>query len=149
VAHDFTCCSAAILVIEGSATQLGFIAQQAQQIFPNLVATTSPTALTPDGTLSVNYIGLVSPIVSAIQALSAELSSIENTVAGAREDQPDRAIEDLDQAIRLNPNYALAFSSRGLAYARKGQPDRAIQDYDQAIRLNPKYADAFSNRGAA
>jgi hypothetical protein len=67
---------------QGSTTQLGFIAQQVQQIFPNLVATTSPTALTPDGTLSLNYIGLISPIVAAIQALSAELNSIENTIAG-------------------------------------------------------------------
>ena len=70
---------------QGSTTQLGFIAQQVEQIFPNLVATTSPTALTPDGTLSLNYIGLISPIVSAIQALSAELSSIENTIAGFAE----------------------------------------------------------------
>jgi Chaperone of endosialidase/Domain of unknown function (DUF5011) len=66
---------------QGSTTQLGFIAQQVQQIFPNLVATTSPTALTPDGTLSLNYIGLISPIVAAIQALSAELTTLENTVA--------------------------------------------------------------------
>ena len=67
---------------QGTTPQLGFIAQQVQPIFPNLVSTTSPTALTPNGTLSLNYIGLISPIVSAIQALSAELSSIENTIAG-------------------------------------------------------------------
>jgi hypothetical protein len=62
--------------------QLGFIAQQVQQIFPNLVSTTSATALTPGGTLSLNYIGLISPIVSAIQQLSADVASIENTITG-------------------------------------------------------------------
>jgi hypothetical protein len=62
--------------------QLGFIAQQVQQIFPNLVSTTSATALTPDGTLSLNYIGLISPIVSAIQALDQEISTLAATVAG-------------------------------------------------------------------
>jgi hypothetical protein len=67
---------------KGSTPQLGFIAQQVLPIFPNLVATTSPTALTPDGTLSLNYIDLVSPIVSAIQALSSEITSIENEIAG-------------------------------------------------------------------
>ena len=68
---------------QGSTTQLGFIAQQVQEIFPNLVATTSPTALTPNGTLERRYyIDLISPIVAAIQALSDELSSIENTIAG-------------------------------------------------------------------
>ncbi len=44
-----------------------------QKIFPNLVSTTSPTALTPNGTLGVNYIGFVAPIVEAIKALVAEV----------------------------------------------------------------------------
>src|SRR5499426_2124525 len=63
--------------------------------------------------------------------------------------QYDRAIEDYNQAIRLNPNHANAFSNRGATYARKGEYDRAIESYDEAIRLNPKHADAFSNRGVA
>jgi Chaperone of endosialidase/Domain of unknown function (DUF5011) len=67
---------------KGSAPQLGFIAQQVLPIFPNLVSTTSATALTPDGTLSLNYIDLISPIVSAIQALSADVSSMENAITG-------------------------------------------------------------------
>jgi hypothetical protein len=61
---------------------LGFIAQQVQQLFPELVSTTSPTALTPDGTLTLNYVGLISPIVAAIQALMHQLTSLEATVAG-------------------------------------------------------------------
>jgi hypothetical protein len=67
---------------KGATPQLGFIAQQVLPIFPNLISTTTATALTPDGTLSLNYIGLISPIVSAIQALSSEIASLENTVAG-------------------------------------------------------------------
>jgi hypothetical protein len=67
---------------QGSNTQIGFIAQQVQQLFPELVSTTSPTALTPGGTLGLNYIGLISPIVSALQALMHQLSSLEATVAG-------------------------------------------------------------------
>ena len=62
---------------KSSVPQFGFIAQQVQQIFPNLVSTTSPTALTPDGTLSLNYIDLISPIVAAIQELDSELTSLE------------------------------------------------------------------------
>jgi len=63
-----------------TALQLGFIAQQVQQIFPNLVSTASATALTPDGTLSLNYIGLISPIVSAIQELSGEIASLAQSI---------------------------------------------------------------------
>jgi hypothetical protein len=55
---------------EGSTQQVGFIAQQVQTIFPQLVSTTSATALTPGGTLGLNYIGLISPIVSAIQGIA-------------------------------------------------------------------------------
>jgi tetratricopeptide (TPR) repeat protein len=61
----------------------------------------------------------------------------------------DRAIATLSEAIRLNPNDALAFSNRGLAYDRKGGYDRAIADFNEAIRLDPKYAIAFRGRGVA
>src|SRR4051812_7421179 len=54
--------------------------------------------------------------------------------------QYDRAIEDYDQAIKLNPNDADVFVNRGNAYARKGQNDRAIQDFDQALKLDPNNA---------
>ncbi|MGH6683547.1 MAG: tetratricopeptide repeat protein, partial [Pseudolabrys sp.] len=67
--------------------------------------------------------------------------------AFGRKGQYDRAIEDLDRAIKLNPNLSWAFLIRGNFYARKMQYDQAIQDYDQTIKLNPDYALAFSNRG--
>ena len=66
-----------------------------------------------------------------------------------RKQQYDRAIQDYDQAIRLNPNVAIAYYNRGLAYASKDQYDHAIEDFDQAIRLDPSYAKAFYNRGIA
>src|SRR5882672_8197883 len=59
---------------------------------------------------------------------------------------PDRAIEDYDRAIRLDPNYANAFNSRGVAYQAKGQNDRALKDYDEAIRLEPGNSNALDSR---
>jgi tetratricopeptide (TPR) repeat protein len=64
----------------------------------------------------------------------------------AAKDDFDHAIQDFDQAIKLNPNDAAAFNNRGLSYAHKRQYDRAIEDYDQAIKLDPNYAVALSNR---
>ena len=61
----------------------------------------------------------------------------------------DRAIVDYNEAIRLDPKFAQAYSSRGLAYYQKGDLDRAIADYGEAIRLDPKYAYAYNNRGNA
>jgi hypothetical protein len=66
---------------KGSNPQLGFIAQDVQKIFPQLVSTTSPTALTPDGTLGLNYLGLIAPLVEAVQQLSAGLSSLTARVS--------------------------------------------------------------------
>ena len=59
----------------------------------------------------------------------------------------DKALANLNEAIRLNPNNAIAFYDRGLTYSNKRDFDRAIADYDEAIRLNPTYVAAFNNRG--
>ena len=58
----------------------------------------------------------------------------------------DRAVQDYDQSIKLNPNYAQAFNNRGVAYQKKAEYDRAIEDFDESIKLNPNYANAFANR---
>ena len=56
----------------GGETHAGFIAQEIGEVFPLLVSTGPPTALTPDGTLSVNYTGLTPYLVKAVQELKAE-----------------------------------------------------------------------------
>ena len=61
----------------------------------------------------------------------------------------DRAMADLNEAIRLDPKLAMAFNNRGAAYNERGDNDRAIADYNEAIRLDPRLAMAFSNRGNA
>ncbi len=40
----------------------------------------------------------------------------------------DRAMTDLDEAVRIDPDYACAWTNRGRVYALKGDPDRAIAD---------------------
>ena len=49
----------------------------------------------------------------------------------------DHAIEDFDQATRLNPKNADAYDNRGAAYFRRNDFDKAIADFDRAIQLNP------------
>src|SRR5260221_13541362 len=58
----------------------------------------------------------------------------------------DRAVQDYDQSIKLDPSYARAFNNRGVAYQKKGEYDRAISDFDEAIKLDPNYASALANR---
>jgi tetratricopeptide (TPR) repeat protein len=76
-------------------------------------------------------------------------------VALGRKGDYDRALADLNEAIRLDPNSAVAYNSRGIAYrlrANHGHSradyDRAIADHTEAIRLNPNFPAAYRNRGA-
>ena len=61
----------------------------------------------------------------------------------------DHAIEDLDTAIQLKPNYANAYTNRGVAHYKKGKIADAIKDYTQAIELNSHLAVPYGNRGEA
>ena len=64
--------------------------------------------------------------------------------------QHDRAIEDYNKAIAIDPNYAHAYYNRGTVYGRdKVQYDRAIEDFNKAIQLDPNFAQAYYNRGFA
>ena len=58
----------------------------------------------------------------------------------------DRAVQDFDQSIKLNPTNAKPFNNSGIAYLKKGEYDLAIKNLDEAIRLNPNYVKAFVNR---
>jgi len=51
--------------------------------------------------------------------------------------------------VRLEPNTAATFDSRGVAYLKLGQWAAAIADYDAALRLNPKLPTALYGRGFA
>jgi tetratricopeptide (TPR) repeat protein len=48
------------------------------------------------------------------------------------------AIQDFDEAIRLDPKSAAAFMGRGDAYEKQGDHDRAVADYRQALTLGPE-----------
>ena len=60
--------------------------------------------------------------------------------------QYDLAAHDYGEAIRLNPNFALAFDSRGNCYNNLPQYDPAQEDYNQAIRLRPNIAQTYLRR---
>jgi len=60
---------------------------------------------------------------------------------------PVKAIEYLDMAIRLKSDYAEAYYCRGIAYFCLQQYQQAIKDLDKAIHLKPDFALAYANRG--
>ena len=57
----------------------------------------------------------------------------------------DSCISDLNEAIRLDPGFALAYDNRGEVRNRVGDFERAIADCSEAIRIDPKLAGAYNS----
>ena len=59
------------------------------------------------------------------------------------------AIDDCTAALRLRPEFVIAYINLGNAYARSGEPNRSIKEYSTAIRIKPDWAVAYINRSSA
>jgi tetratricopeptide (TPR) repeat protein len=68
--------------------------------------------------------------------------------AYVRKGDYDKAIDDYNEAIHLDPKYARAYCNRGVAYDLKGEHENALADYSEAIRLAPDFAEAYFFRGS-
>jgi hypothetical protein len=60
---------------EKNKRNFGFIAQEVKEVFPELVT------VSPDGMFGVEYTGLISPLVKAIQELKSELDNVKAELA--------------------------------------------------------------------
>jgi tetratricopeptide (TPR) repeat protein len=80
-------------------------------------------------------------------ALAIAYNNRGNAYAAKRD--YDRAVQDFDQSIKLNPAYIKPINNRGVAYLRSGEVDLAIKAFDEAITLNPNYGEVFANRAGA
>jgi len=55
----------------------------------------------------------------------------------------DRAIEDHNQALKLDPQLAEAYCNRGNVWRKKGDYYRSMADYAKALEVRPDHAPAF------
>jgi tetratricopeptide (TPR) repeat protein len=61
----------------------------------------------------------------------------------------ERALQDLNEAVRLSPDNPGWLRARGIVYAELKDYERAIRDYTDAIRLAPGDAITYYRRGSA
>lgn len=96
---------------------------------------------------------ILAPLLLLMLACGGGVSkAFEPTAEGValyRQGETEAAIEKFDLAIRLDSNFAPAYTDRGAAYNVLEDYERAIEDHEEAIRLNPEYATAYNNRGFA
>ena len=69
---------------------------------------------------------------------SATLRTLRGS-AYSKNGRPDLAMVDLDQAIILMLDHAMAYYNRGDAHTKVGQDLEARTDYDMACRLDSKF----------
>lgn len=93
------------------------------------------------------------PEEADIEEVESEISDAElhyNAGLDFREkDLFEKAIEEFDAAIELEPQFAEAYYKRGNIYCKMGQLETGIQDLNKAIELNSQLNDAYYDRGAA
>jgi tetratricopeptide (TPR) repeat protein len=75
--------------------------------------------------------------------------SLGRGVAYCKQGDWDKAIKELDEAIRLNPRDATAYCYRGGAYCGGGELDKAISDFTRQIELDGTNGSGYFNRGSA
>jgi tetratricopeptide (TPR) repeat protein len=83
----------------------------------------------------------VNPVQAGLRA--------HNGLGALREKQGDfaRAVAHLEQAVRLDPEFAEAHNNLGVVFEKTGRPDAARAEYERALELSPDYAVAHRNLG--
>lgn len=67
----------------------------------------------------------------------------------AKPDQQPNAIEELQIALQLKPDYLEALNNLGVAFTHAGRLPEAFDAFHKALALKPDYLDALNNLGMA
>jgi tetratricopeptide (TPR) repeat protein len=59
------------------------------------------------------------------------------------------ALEDLDEAVRLDPDSSIMFSDRAFVRRESGDLDGSLSDCEQAMRLDPEFQRPYLHRARA
>lgn len=83
--------------------------------------------------------------VTTMRAPKNASRALEKAVAAARKGKIDVAQKQLEKAVALYPNFALAWFQLGRLYERKNDPERARSAYRSSIAADPKFISPYEN----
>jgi tetratricopeptide (TPR) repeat protein len=74
---------------------------------------------------------------------------INRGIANLRDESPDKALSDFDEALTINPRSANAYGYKGFLNHKQGNFADAIADFNKAIDLDNENVMNYYNRGVA
>lgn len=89
-----------------------------------------------------------SALIAAGKPKGRDLAETYSNRGGAFIQKQDytRAIADLDEAIRIEPEIGFFYGNRAIAFFMKGDRQRAAIDFEEQVRLAPNAARSYSYR---
>jgi tetratricopeptide (TPR) repeat protein len=74
---------------------------------------------------------------------------VGRSMARQAQGQGDAALADMDEAVRLSPDWAEVLVNRGNLHRMRGELDAALRDFDAALALDPAQPRTWLLRAAA
>lgn len=105
----------------------------------------------------LRHLFLVTVMIFGTSGVTAMADDVDDQVqplldlagAAAEKGEFDDAISTLSKAIKLKPDAAELYESRGSVFAAARRHAQAIADFDSALKLNPNDASVYFRRGLA
>ncbi|HEY0323245.1 MAG TPA: tetratricopeptide repeat protein [Pyrinomonadaceae bacterium] len=79
--------------------------------------------------------GAPNPALAGVPKAASDLYM--KAMESVQKNDGKKAVEQLNEAIALHPNFALALNELGVQYLRLGQPDKAAEALQKAVKLAP------------
>jgi len=83
---------------------------------------------------------------SGIEPRTQSQAFAQRGLAYSLRSEHDRAMLDYDEAIRTDPNNAIALNNRAWSFFKTGRPMQGLPDADRSIELNPMSAHSYDTR---
>jgi tetratricopeptide (TPR) repeat protein len=74
---------------------------------------------------------------------------VRKEISLARSGQPKQALKAFDEALKLKPDDASVWYTKGILLDELGHHDEAIRAFDEALKYKPNFASAYNAKGLA